>query len=302
MATPPACPHCGNKMADDNPRYYRCTGCPWKVWKSILDKPITKEIVEELCAQHTTQVMDGFISQKNKKPFRAALTVTPEGTRLVFQDESIGAKSDRPEINPTPEGYISVRLESPSPGLVNIDINDPFQFHATVPYGRNSTRVCEAMGMIIVGRYMHHMNRTDNLYIRANSKEFAEYATGEITPRDKSVRLLIAYMVDALKPLLWVVKHEKHQNIRIKGGTLVGQYPLGIFPWLDHSIHPRGNMIAIRLPNYPEVCEQFMASFNTARYVDDELLVPEYLQTEVQNWFRSVRGDVLLTGNNPTSE
>ncbi|WCJ60511.1 DNA topoisomerase III [Fontisphaera persica] len=84
------CPRCGGGVYE-GPDAYLCErtqltsrACKFKVGKVILQQPLDAAQITKLLAERRTDVLDGFISKKTGKPFKAAL-VLDEKERVAFE-------------------------------------------------------------------------------------------------------------------------------------------------------------------------------------------------------------------------
>jgi DNA topoisomerase-3 len=72
------CPGCKNEIVV-TPSQYACTGCDFKVRKTILGKVITVSQANKLIGKGKTAVIKGFTSNKTSKTFDAALSIDATG-------------------------------------------------------------------------------------------------------------------------------------------------------------------------------------------------------------------------------
>ena len=71
-----SCPKCGS-MVVEKERFYGCTDCDFKIWKSIANKIISKKIAQQLLTHQMTELLDGFQSKKGSD-FKAKLYLNSE--------------------------------------------------------------------------------------------------------------------------------------------------------------------------------------------------------------------------------
>lgn len=68
------CPKCGNKVHDTGGRY-ACASCDFAIYRRILKQEILPEQMEKLLTIGKTDFMDGFVSKKTGRPFKARLAM-----------------------------------------------------------------------------------------------------------------------------------------------------------------------------------------------------------------------------------
>ncbi len=96
------CPKCGADVVLAR-NAYRCTGsladppsCDFTLGKTILKQAITPEIAAELLRGRRTRVLDGFVSARTRRPFKAALTLEESGkVGFAFEDSPNPAAATR---------------------------------------------------------------------------------------------------------------------------------------------------------------------------------------------------------------
>jgi DNA topoisomerase III len=80
-----ACPNCGKSIAV-RPKIYACTGCDFKIWKTLAGKALTNKQVETLILVGITSEIKGFVSTKTAKEFTAKVKLEDKKTgKLVFE-------------------------------------------------------------------------------------------------------------------------------------------------------------------------------------------------------------------------
>jgi hypothetical protein len=95
------CPHCGDNVYEFQ-MHYGCKrqfidhdACGFRVGKTILQQPISLNDIHQILSEGRTGFLDGFVSNRTKRRFTAALAITPEG-KIGFEfDEKTKAKVER---------------------------------------------------------------------------------------------------------------------------------------------------------------------------------------------------------------
>lgn len=77
------CPFCGEEMKDL--RYNVVCGCGFSVPKELLGKKLSERTVRILSRGETTPAIQGFVSKKTGKQFKARLTVDKATRKVVFK-------------------------------------------------------------------------------------------------------------------------------------------------------------------------------------------------------------------------
>ncbi|WP_054697978.1 topoisomerase C-terminal repeat-containing protein [Syntrophomonas palmitatica] len=280
------CPSCGQKLKIQPNSWvcsWICSNCGLQINKKISGKTITPEIISQLCKDKRTAIMSGFIS-KNQKPFSAALVV--QGNRIVFEfPDHINSNST--ENNK----QVVIRVESPSSGVAGIYITGPVNFQCTANFGLIPTRLAECMGVISAGRYLLYNQYNKRLVIKANNRDFVEYALREVIPARKEARYLIEYMWQVLGRFeAWEIKYEHQKRSSLRGGVVQSTFPRGLFPWLKVDIFPEGKNIRVQLPDDPSLIANFRASIRTAQGEGCIYTVPSGAEKVVRAWAATVKG------------
>jgi len=105
------CPHCQNNIFE-LPMQYVCEKavgpnrtCKFRCGKMILQQPIDRAQMQKLLTQHRTDLLDKFISKRNR-PFKAFLVVKGDKVEFEFQERAATrkprGKSDAPK-EPVPK-------------------------------------------------------------------------------------------------------------------------------------------------------------------------------------------------------
>jgi DNA topoisomerase-3 len=93
-----ACPKCGGKVFEYGANYV-CenavgqASCNFKSGKIILQQPIAPEQVEKLLATGKTDLLDGFVSNKTRRKFKAFLSWDAKAGKVGFEFEPRAAKA-----------------------------------------------------------------------------------------------------------------------------------------------------------------------------------------------------------------
>ncbi len=87
-----ACPVCGGKIYDFNDAYvceHALEGktCSFRIGKTILQRPISQAEAVQLLASRRTELLEGFISKRTKRPFKAYLAYDARRKNVVFEFE-----------------------------------------------------------------------------------------------------------------------------------------------------------------------------------------------------------------------
>lgn len=90
--TPYICPLCGGKITE-NPKFFGCVNfrikkCPYKIWKTHFDIPLSQKNLEDLLTKGITDdEIDGFYSKKRQEEFSARLYYSKKENKLRFVEE-----------------------------------------------------------------------------------------------------------------------------------------------------------------------------------------------------------------------
>lgn len=289
------CPSCKEKI-NTEPTAYVCPACHWKINKVHAGLSITPDIVMELAANGRTGLLDNFYS-KAGKPFRASLGTTTRGVEFIFasqkQPQPVRETAKEPGLthNSTQSGQKSstIRVESPSPGVVQLNIYGDRKFDSLINFGLHPSRISEALGAIVGARYLQYHGQTKHLIISANEKTFVEYALREKNPRAKEAQVAIEAFWNAMKPFdNWEIKLAHKKNMKLKGGQSSSAFPRGIFPGLKAKTEVNGSTLYVTLPDRLEIQAQFLASFGNAHQKGLTFGLPAPAERAVNAWLTSV--------------
>jgi DNA topoisomerase-3 len=96
------CPKCGQEVVLLG-NGYRCRAtlidppqCDFRLGSTILNQPLTPEVVEELLTAKRTRLLEGFISARTRRPFKAHLTLEASGkVGFAFPENGTASKAPR---------------------------------------------------------------------------------------------------------------------------------------------------------------------------------------------------------------
>ena len=94
------CPVCGARVLDINEQYvceHALTDrkCSFRIGKVILQRPISRAEVRAVLSEKRTPLLDGFISKRTNRPFKAFLVYDSKKKNVVFEFEK-REKADKP--------------------------------------------------------------------------------------------------------------------------------------------------------------------------------------------------------------
>lgn len=90
--TPYICPLCGGKITE-NPKFYGCVNfrlknCPYKIWKTHFDIPLTQKALDDLLTKGETEdAIAGFYSKRDKHEFSSRLRYDKQTNKLKFIED-----------------------------------------------------------------------------------------------------------------------------------------------------------------------------------------------------------------------
>lgn len=96
------CPKCGQEVVLLG-NSYRCRAtlidppqCDFRLGSTILNQPLTPEVVGELLTAKRTRLLEGFISARTRRPFKAHLTLEASGkVGFAFPENGTASKAPR---------------------------------------------------------------------------------------------------------------------------------------------------------------------------------------------------------------
>lgn len=92
------CPKCGVSLKEKL-KAYECSGCDFKLYKTMSQRQITKDEAMELIEKRETGLLDGFFSFKTRKPFSAGLRLNDDWkVEFVFEDRAANGNGNGTEI------------------------------------------------------------------------------------------------------------------------------------------------------------------------------------------------------------
>jgi ssDNA-binding Zn-finger/Zn-ribbon topoisomerase 1 len=92
------CPKCGAQLREKL-KAYECSGCDFKLYKTVSQRLITKDEAIELMGKREIGPLDGFFSFKTRKPFSARLHLNDDGkVDFVFEVRAANGEGNGPEI------------------------------------------------------------------------------------------------------------------------------------------------------------------------------------------------------------
>lgn len=107
------CPVCG-KPVREKLKAYECTGCDFKLYKTVSGRMISRDEAESLMETREIGPLDGFFSFKTRKRFAARLKLTDEWkTEFVFEERAPDAEPS--QGGPTDLSIGSLHPEFPCP-------------------------------------------------------------------------------------------------------------------------------------------------------------------------------------------
>lgn len=81
------CPKCGSASLQSGPRTVDCSGCGWRLWKTVASKPLTDKQIQTIISTGQLAKTEGFVSGRTGKKFAAALQLSsPDfAPKFVFE-------------------------------------------------------------------------------------------------------------------------------------------------------------------------------------------------------------------------
>jgi DNA topoisomerase-3 len=109
------CPSCG-KPVKEKLKAYECTGCDFKLYKTVSQRLISRTEAEELLEKGEIGQLDGFFSFKTRRTFSAGLKLNEAGkAEFVFEERAAGAAVEPSQGGPTDLSIGSLHPEFPCP-------------------------------------------------------------------------------------------------------------------------------------------------------------------------------------------
>ncbi|HOX51308.1 MAG TPA: topoisomerase C-terminal repeat-containing protein, partial [Fibrobacteria bacterium] len=109
------CPVC-QKPVKEKLKAYECTGCDFKLYKTLSQRMITRAEAEQLLETREIGPLDGFFSFKTRKTFSARVKLTDEWkTEFVFEERASGPDAAPSQGGPTDLSIGSLHPEFPCP-------------------------------------------------------------------------------------------------------------------------------------------------------------------------------------------
>lgn len=281
------CHICGETVTIRSTGYScKCITVP----KVILGKEITPEIAEELFTNKQTRLLEGFIS-RNKKQFKAALTIENGKIKFLFSDTPQKETSDQSTY---PENLVKIRVHSSNSGSAYITIKGAVYKEFHVNYGHVSTRMAECLATLTAANLIKHITKKSEkikLEISINNIEFSRYILKERTPRDKEMKQTLERLFDLLSEFdSWVAKYEPQRRAKLMGTPQSKEFPKGIFPWLHLELTEEPDHIQIVLPQYPDVKAQLIASIQRLHQEEEWIYrLPKTAKSVLMAWIANVR-------------
>jgi len=92
------CPKCDVPLREKL-KAYECTGCDFKLYKTMSQRLISKDEAIELMEKREIGPLDGFFSFKTRKPFSAKLRLTDEWkVEFAFEDRAANAEGSGSDV------------------------------------------------------------------------------------------------------------------------------------------------------------------------------------------------------------
>jgi hypothetical protein len=259
------CPNCKISL-NESQNALTCSKCNLKIRKTYSGYTLKVDDIMTLLKEGKTKEIE-FKSRKGNR-YTSYLAIINNRVDYGFNIEK--ENKEYQEYNYIHNhNNVYVRVESPVPGSVNIDIKGlPKYFYQTINFGLASTRECECLGAIVATQYIKwSLDTTENISINfsLNSKEFTRYILKENKPRNHELRSLISYLWEYLLNFKnWTAAYRPKKKQVLEGGNTSNIFPRGIFPWLEVESIEGDSYIGAILPQNPAVIKQFKASFNNA--------------------------------------
>ena len=94
------CPNCAGPVREKL-KAYECGGCDFKLYKTVSQRPITKDEAMELMEKREIGPLDGFFSFKTRKPFSAKLHLNGDWkVQFVFEERAANGERKGQELHP----------------------------------------------------------------------------------------------------------------------------------------------------------------------------------------------------------
>lgn len=262
-----SCYHCKIGELIERPKSYTCTKCGLIIWKLMSGKQIDKLLATELFTKGHTEILDGFVSKKNK-PFKASLSISSDGeVKYKFPEKEPVKREPVKSVQQTNKisvPDVDVRLEANKLGVVNIYIRGTVEQSLRVDYGIKPTHITECLALITAIKIINFRSPlVTTINISCSSQNFSKYLIKERNPRDKLMREIMSYLYKILEKFThWTAVYEKNKYL-YQQEPLLSRFPFGAFPWMKSMASARKveNGILVQLPDDPAVKAQFLASF-----------------------------------------
>lgn len=293
------CPACGSGEIHEQAEELKCTGCSFKISRTLSRHVLSREEVEALILTGRTNYIN-FIS-RNGKAFKAALVIKDK--KLVYEFDNSKKHSEYSPIagststEAAPPGRVDVRVEAFSSGSVSIHVLCGGKvIKREISFGNISAREAECLGSItavnLIKWLLKEVDDRD-IHLSVNNIDFVGYLLREARPKDIQMRLLVSHLWERLSQFKsWQVVY-LHRRSRKLEGSNSGRFPKGVFPYVTCNTEVQGNSMTIRLSQSPEILTQFKASFPNASLEDLETEKVYYLPSgavkAVEAWLRSVK-------------
>lgn len=288
------CQTCNRPVTESDKSY----GCDCvTVPKKILGKIITPEIALELIINRRTKFMDGFISKRNNKPFRAALVIKDKRAAFEFEErkgEENKDKGDSSDKGGNGEDAVSIRIHSENSGTAHVTIKGAIYKDFQISYGHVSSRMAECLATLTAANLIKYTMGNINgvkLDISLNNLDFSRYILKERTPRDRDIKLALEVMFKLLAEFGgWCARFKPEKRPKLTGSPQSNNFPKGVFPGLDLEVAEENGMLKVTLPGTPDIQAQFTASIQRAMPDGDKTYtIPLTVRPVLMAWINSVK-------------
>lgn len=281
------CPSCGRPVEESADRY--ACGC-LVVPKTFSGREITPEIARELFMNGVTRELDGFVSRRTGKAFRASLAA--EGGRVKLRFDS-GRGGPGPGGGAQPR--VEVRVCSRTSGAAQVTVRGALYMDVHISYGHVSSRLAECLACLTAAHIAKHALKDVSaveMSISLNNLDAARYVLRERAPRDAHTRRVLDLLFGVLSGFRnWSARFEPEKRPRLAGSPHSDRFPQGVFPGIDVKVEEAGSDLLITLPeDRPDVQAQFEASLRHARPSGGTTYaMPAKMRAALMAWLSSVK-------------
>ena len=280
------CPICTEGTIINRHKQYICNFCGFYIPKEMSGRVIELETVKTLIQNKKTELLTGFVSQKNDKTFSAYLKL--RGNKIIYEFPDDSGSPDE----------VKIQINSLNSGTVLIKTSGTHSTDKIISYGNIPARQAECLALLTVLFVLRRKCLLSKVQvnIEIGNPDAALYVLKEKTPRENHFREIVDIIQERLcESKGWQVVHIKPpRGMRIAGSSQTDIFPTNILEDMEVTVEKKPGFLIVSLPqDRLDIHAQFEASISTAKKVADEAgkyYVQRFAEKRLFAWIAAAKG------------